>query len=355
MTYANHREFDRHENVRVFRDPQNGLVAVIAVHSTYRGPGAGGCRFWSYPNEDAAVTDALRLSRAMSYKNAMADLPLGGGKTAIVAPQGEVDRVALFEAFGRAVHSLAGQYITAEDVGTTPADMVAASRYTSFVSGLPVADGAAGGNPAPWTAKGVFDAIAETLRHKGRTIASVSVAVQGVGNVGSRLAELLRAADADLVVCDANEERAAEVAKRVSAAIVAPDDIYEQDVDVFAPCALGGVFDDVNIARLKARVLVGAANNQLATDDHALVLHEKGFDYVPDYVVNAGGIICCAGEYLGWSVDEISRRVDAIGPRVKTLIARSEAERVPPSVVAARVAAQRIGRNEAAAAKSAAE
>lgn len=347
MTYEQHPEFDRHEDVRVWRDEASGLHAIIAIHSTYKGPAAGGCRFWNYADEAEAATDALRLSRGMTMKNAIADLPLGGGKATIITPRGDFDRNALLQSFGRAVESLKGRYITAEDVGTTTADMQTVSRATRFVSGLPVAAGQPGGDPAPWTAKGVFAAIVEALGHKGRDLGRASVAIQGVGNVGSRLAELLRARGVELVISDADEERAAEVGERLSARVVGLEHIYEQDVDVFSPCALGGVFDDDNIAKLKARILVGAANNQLATDGHAQVLQEKDFLYVPDYVVNAGGIICCAGEYFGWSLEEISQRVDAIGPRVKTLLARSVAEGSTPSVIAARVANQRIGRGEA--------
>ena len=316
-----------HERVLLAADPVTGLKAILAVHSTARGPAFGGCRFWSYDNELAALNDALRLSQGMSHKNALANLPFGGGKAVIIKPQGEFDRAALFAAFGRAVQSLDGAYITAEDVGTTTADMKGMMAHTSYVSGIP-RDGAFGGDPSPKTAWGVFVSIDEGVKRVlGReSLQGVRVALQGLGAVGWHLAEFLHQAGAKLIVADVNGEKVARAVTELGAQAVSVDEILAADVDVVAPCALGATLNAVSIPALKARLIAGAANNQLATAADGDALQARGIMYLPDYLVNAGGIISVAREYRGegeetavmTEVGQIRGRVAELLDRVKT-------------------------------------
>jgi leucine dehydrogenase len=309
-----HAEFTGHECVRIIADPDAKLFGVVAIHSTARGPAAGGCRLSTYPAEERVLNDALRLSRAMSFKNALADLPWGGGKAVINKPAEPFDRPALFEAFGRCVDELEGRYITAEDVGTSTADMAHVARRTRHVTGLAGTGAEVGGDPSPWTAEGVRNALRAALgRRAGEPLSDLRIAIQGVGHVGGVLAQLLSESGAHLVLTDVDEDRLAEVAGRLGAETVAPDSIYEVDADVFMPCALGAVLNDETIPRLKASLVVGAANNQLANDEAAEALDRAGIVYVPDYVINSGGIICCAAEHHGWARADVARRIHRIG------------------------------------------
>ncbi|WBQ09416.1 amino acid dehydrogenase [Hyphomonadaceae bacterium ML37] len=296
MSVFEHSAFDDHEKVLFATDPETGLKAILAVHSTARGPAVGGCRMWTYPSSVEALTDVLRLSQGMSYKNIMADLPIGGGKSVIIRPEGEFDREALFEAFGRALESLNGQYISAEDVGVSPADMVAARRATRHVVGLP--DGT--GDPSPITAKGVFLGIQACVeRGLGKSdLNGVRIAVQGAtGHVGGYLCRHLAEAGAELFLADIKAEPLAELARELGATVVSdPGAIYDVDADVFAPCALGAVINPSTIGRLKVKIVAGAANNQLETRDMGQALMDRGILYAPDYVINAGGIINVMGE-----------------------------------------------------------
>jgi len=296
MTLFDSPAFEGHEGVHSFFDEKTGLKTIIAVHSTARGPAAGGCRMWPYANAAAALDDALRLSRAMSYKNAMADLELGGGKAVIIGDSRSMKTPALFEAFGRAVDALGGRYWTAEDVGVSPADLASARKATRYVAGLE-GHPAASGDPSPVTAEGVFRGVRLAVRRAlKRDLDGVTVAIQGVGHVGAYLAEKLHAAGARLILTDVNEEALAEVAARTKAQTVAPGAIFDVEADVFAPCALGGAINETTLPRLRAKVVAGGANNQLADPAIGRALFEQGVLYAPDYVINGGGIINVAGE-----------------------------------------------------------
>ena len=313
-----------HERVLLAADEQTGLKAILAVHSTARGPAFGGCRFWAYDNELAGLNDALRLSQGMSLKNALADLPFGGGKAAILKPAGDFDRAALFAAFGRAVQSLNGAYITAEDVGTTTADMRGMQAHTSYVSGIP-RDGAFGGDPSPKTAWGVFVSIQAGVRlHlKRASLDGVRVAVQGLGAVGWHLAEFLHQAGAKLVVADVDAAKVERARVQFGAQVVSVQDILAAEVDVLAPCALGAVLNAVSIPTLRASLVAGAANNQLATAADGDALQSRGILYLPDYLVNAGGIISVAREYRQEGEEQaVMAEVSRIADRVEELLGR---------------------------------
>lgn len=347
-------DFDAHEAVRLFELDEVGAHAIIAVHSTYLGPATGGCRVWPYPVPTQALTDALRLSRGMSYKNALADLPLGGGKSVIIPPPGDFDRRALFEAFGRAVDSLGGQYITAEDVGSRVADMQIVATQTRYVGGLPPADGLAGGDPSPWTALGVFLSIEAALDWRtGRPLNGAKVSVQGVGGVGADLCRRLVEAGAEVTLADVDARRALAVAERFGANAVNSSDIHRVAADVFAPCALGGGLNAATLGAIAAPIICGAANNQLADVEIGEALNRRGKLYCPDYVVNAGGIIAVHSESLGLSVADVETKVAAIPGRLVDILTRAERSALPPGVVADRIARERLGRGQAEASERA--
>lgn len=319
MSVFSSSAFDDHERVLFCRDAASGLSAIIAIHSTALGPAAGGCRLWSYPSDDAAIYDVLRLSRGMSYKNAMAGLRFGGGKAVILRTADFQPADALYERFGEFVDSFHGDYITAEDVGMSVAQMEIIARRTKFVSGLPQRAGHAGGDPSPKTAFGVFKGIEAAVAFKLEkpSLAGCSVAVQGVGNVGYYLCRYLADAGARLLVSDVSEERVQRAVAEFGAEPIAAEEILFQDVDVVAPCALGAILSKESIPRIQASVVAGGANNQLETDADGRRLLEAGILYAPDYVINGGGIINVASEYYGGEDDaEVMRRVAAIGPRL---------------------------------------
>lgn len=320
-------------------DPGARLEGVIVIHSTALGPGAGGCRLWPYPSIDEAFADAVRLAEGMSYKNAMACLPFGGAKAVIRQPEGPFDRKALFTAFGNAVEALKGRYVTAEDVGTTVADMDIAARATRYVVGRTRGGTRAGGNPAPWTAQGVFLAI-RAGAHAGlrSELSGKTVAVQGLGQVGSELCRLLAAAGANLVVSDIDTERRDRIAREYGARISSAQDIILYDADIFAPCALGGVLTRKTAGAMKARLVCGAANNQLAEPGVADVLQERGIVYVPDYVANAGGIVNASAEYLEEDQTQVELRVARIGLRVQIVLEEAARTKRSPAVVADQIA-----------------
>jgi len=337
--------YSDHERVTWLHDAATGLRAVIAVHSSARGPAMGGCRLWCYPDPAAALADALRLSEGMSLKNAMADLPLGGGKAVILGPlPGGAGRAAAFRAFGRAIESMGGRYVTAEDVGVGVADMAEIAVETRHVSGVTAAGGV-GGDPSPYTARGVLRGITAAARQAlGRSdLDRLRVGVQGVGNVGGALARLLAEQGARLSVADIDPVRQARIADETGADIAGLEEVLTADLDVLAPCALGGAITAPVAATLRARIVAGAANNQLATPEAGEILHRRGVTYVPDYVANAGGIIAVGAEYLGQgSAATVLADVDAIGPRIAALLARSAAEATPPEVIADRMAREII-------------
>jgi leucine dehydrogenase len=340
-------DFDDHEHVHMFRDRASGLTAVIAVHSTHLGPGAGGVRYWHYPQRAAAITDALRLSRGMSYKNAMAGLPMGGGKGVILADERGAKTPELLAAFGRAVESLGGAYVTAEDVGITDADMVEIAKHTSHVSGLPVASGEAGGDPGPLTALGVYLGIKAAIREKlnADSAQGVRVAVQGVGSVGGGVARRLAAEGATLTLADVNLARAKALADELGAELADSAAIMEIEADVLSPNALGAILTEASIERLRVPIVAGGANNQLATAADGQRIHDRGIVYAPDYVINAGGIINVALEYLGQgSREEVESRIHQIPGRLAEIWAESKASGTPAAAVADRMAQTLIGR-----------
>ena len=341
-------DFDDHEGVHLFSDRDSGLSAIIAVHSSKLGPAAGGVRFWHYGDTRAAITDALRLSRGMSYKNAMANLPLGGGKGVILANEpGATVTTAQLEAFGRAVESLSGKYVTAEDVGMSEARMKVVATQTRHVSGLPVAEGGAGGDPGPVTARGVYLGVkAAAKRGLGADdMRGVRVAIQGVGSVGGGVARLLAADGATLTLADVNAERARALAAELGADVVDADAILTHDADLFSPNALGAILTEQSIPTLKAKVVAGGANNQLATRADGKRLQDAGILYAPDYVINAGGIINVGLEYLGQgNMAEVQARVDKIPLRLIEVWDESDRTGDPQSEVADRIAQRLIGR-----------
>ncbi|WP_416050948.1 Leu/Phe/Val dehydrogenase [Cupriavidus basilensis] len=314
-----------HERVTLATDPESGLQAIIAIYSTSLGPAFGGCRYWAYPAESDALTDALRLSQGMAYKNALADLPFGGGKAVILRTPAQTDRTKLFRAFGRMVESLGGRYITAEDVGTTVEDMVAARTQTRYISGMP-REGTFGGNPSPKTAYGVFVGIEAAVRYvlDHHSLQGVSVAVQGLGSVGWDLCRQLHAAGARLIVADIHGAKAEQAREQFGAQVVSTTAITSVAADVFAPCALGAVITPAVAEGCQFKIVAGGANNQLASLDEGDTLQRRGIFYAPDFLINAGGIISCAREYLGGAeeaavlaeVARIRERVFALAQRV---------------------------------------
>ncbi|MFC0589031.1 Glu/Leu/Phe/Val dehydrogenase [Novosphingobium aquiterrae] len=346
-------DFDDHEMVHFVRDRASGLTAIIALHSTHLGPAAGGTRFWHYVDPAMAMCDALRLSRGMSYKNAMAGLPMGGGKAVILADANGTKTAAMLAAFGDAVGSLGGRYVTAEDVGISEADMVAVSQRTRHVTGLPVAgEGSAGGDPGPFTAYGIFLGVKAAVKEKlGKdSMAGVHVAVQGTGSVGGGLARQLAADGARLTLADVNADRAAALAAELGARHVPAETIMDTACDVFSPNALGAVLNDEGIARLQAPIVAGGANNQLARPEHGAMLAGRGILYAPDYVINAGGIIAVALEYLAReqgkpsSLADVRERIEQIPGRLRTIWQESARTGRSSDEVADTMAQRLIGR-----------
>ena len=345
-------DFDDHECVHFVRDPQSGLTAIIALHSTHLGPGGGGTRLWHYENPEGAIHDALRLSRGMSYKNAMAGLPMGGGKAVILADKARSKTPEMLAAFGRAIEGLGGRYVTAEDVGMSEADMVAIAQQTDHVSGLPVEDGMAGGDPGPFTAYGIYLGIKAAVAHKlGKdSLVGVHVALQGTGSVGSGVARLLAKDGARLTLADIASDRAAALAEELGGTAVPADSIMTVDCDVFSPNALGAILDAQSIPALQCKIVAGGANNQLARAGDGERLAGRGILYAPDYVINAGGIIDVALEYLGrragkpHTVAEVNKRIEQIPGRLSSIWHESEEGGMSPDRVADAMAQQLIGR-----------
>jgi leucine dehydrogenase len=341
-------DFDAHEALHFITDPACGLRAVIAVHSTYLGPSAGGTRFWHYADEQDAVTDALRLSQGMSYKNAMAGLPLGGGKAVILADKERTKTPAMLAAFGKAVDHLCGRYITAEDVGVSVPDMIEIRRQTRYVSGLPLESGVGvGGDPGPHTSFGVFLGIKAAVRRAlaKSSLDGLHIALQGAGSVASGVAMHAAAEGARVSIADIDTAKAETLAQKVGGRTVDPADIMTIEADVFSPCALGAVLTEKSIAALKVPVVAGGANNQLATRADGERLQARGILYAPDYVMNAGGIINVGLEYLGERDPEVAReRIDQIPHRLEQIWQESADTGVDPASVADSIARRLIGR-----------
>jgi leucine dehydrogenase len=337
MSIFSQPDFDAHESVHASFDAAAGLKCFIAIHSTALGPAWGGCRMWPFGSEDDAMRDVLRLSRGMSYKNAMAGLAYGGGKAVIIGDPRHDKSPALFEAFGRAVEELGGRYITAEDVGTSVEDMECVARVTDHVGGIPQAQGYRGGDPSPKTAFGVYQGMRAAVEVAlGRdSLEGLAVAVQGVGNVGYHLCRYLSEAGARLLVADLNGESVERAVQEFGAVAVAPDQILGTQADILAPCALGGVLSAKTIPALKVKLVAGAANNQLATAADGERLHNRGIVYAPDYVVNAGGIIAVAAERER-DIDqaEVMARIERIHGRTRNVLEVAKKSGRPPHEVA---------------------
>ncbi len=339
------RDFDGHELVVFGHDAASGLRAIIAIHSTALGPAAGGCRLWPYPTTTEAVADVLRLSRGMSYKNAMAGLPFGGGKAVIIGNSHRSKTPELFQAFGRLVDSLAGRYVTAEDVGTTPADMASVARATRYVAGLGAAPGQAGGDPGPKTALGVHLGIKAAVKFRlGRTdLRGIRIAIQGLGGVGYHLCARLAAEGAELFVADVQPAAVQRACEQFEARAVAAEEVLGLEVDVLSPCALGGVLNAQSIPRLRAGIVAGAANNQLAQDQDAAALQATGVLYAPDYVINAGGIISVSREYHGGASEaQVIADIQGIPARLTEIFERARRENRTTSAVADQMARERL-------------
>jgi leucine dehydrogenase len=323
MSVFDHLEFDNHESLHYFNDDKTGLRAIVAVHSTALdstalGPAAGGTRRWVYENDADALTDVLRLSRGMSYKNAVAGLKFGGGKAVILASKSP----ELFRTFGRCVNSIGGDYVTAEDVGCSVDDMRYVHEVTEYVSGLPQSGHDAGGDPSPWTALGCFQGIkaAGAARLGSESLEGLRIAVQGVGHVGLHLCRLLHEAGAELLISDVNRDNLKMATDEIPATVVAPNELLFADVDVLAPCALGNVLTSTTIPKIKAKIIAGAANNQLSTAEDGVRLAGRDILYAPDYVINAGGIISVAAEYYGnSSEDDVRADVGRIKDRLQEI------------------------------------
>ena len=340
--FWDHFDFDHHESVHLFDDAKTGLQAIISIHSTHLGPAAGGTRFWHYADKAAAVTDALRLSRGMSYKNAMAGLTAGGGKAVILADAARSKTQDMLDCFARAVESLGGRYITAQDVGMSEADMVSLSSHTQHVAGLP----GQGGDPGPYTARGVYLGVkAAAKRALGvDTMAGVHVAVQGIGSVGGGTARYLAAEGATLTIADVDTMRAEALAKELGAHCVSVNQIMSVQADIFSPNALGAILTEASVAALRVKAVAGGANNQLATVREGRLLADRGILYAPDYVINAGGIINVLRHIDGAGDDEINTRIDAIPDRLDAVWDQSESTGSTPAEVADQMAKKLIGR-----------
>ena len=349
MNIFSHPDFDEHERVLFGHDPQSGLKAIIAIHNTNLGPALGGCRMWPYSNEDEALKDVLRLSRGMSYKSALANLPLGGGKAVIIGDPRQQKTSELLKAMGRFIESANGQYITAEDSGTSVPDLKVMAEETSYVAGImekPCADGQLrSGDPSPSTAYGVYRGLVSAVEFRlGRSdLSGLKVAIQGVGNVGFRLARHLRDAGAELWVTDIYDDMVQRCVKELGATAVHSDEIYGLDVDVFAPCAMGGILNDQTISQLKATVVAGAANNQLDQPSHGEALRQRGILYAPDYAINSGGIIDVCYERMGnFDLQAVNVHIESIHSTLMEIFARADSEQQSTHVIADLVAKERF-------------
>lgn len=316
----------------------------IAIHSTALGPAIGGTRFWHYENDEAATKDLLRLARGMTYKNALAGIPFGGGKSIIKRPNQLSDREQLFRAHGRFVETFSGRYVTAEDVGTSPADMEFVRMETNHVAGLL----GKSGDPSPVTARGVFRALQAAARHRWGSddVAGRTVALQGCGHVGYHLASNLQQAGARLIASDVDAEKVESVVKEFGAVAVPPDEIYGCAADIFAPCALGGIINDQTIPQFKVEVIAGAANNQLLDMRHGDELHRLGLLYAPDYAANSGGVINGCRELLGWEALPSATKVDEIYDTLLDIFRVAEKEGIPTYKAADRLAERRLGKKD---------
>jgi len=338
-----HPDYDQHEQVLECRDDKSGLHALIAIHNTRNGPALGGRRMWPYSDREAAISDVLRLSRGMSYKSALTRLPLGGGKAVIIGDPSRDKTRKLLLAMADFIETCEGRYITSVDSGTSVADLQVMRERSKHISGIPTASGS-GGNPSPTTAYGSFIGLQRAVAfHLGRqSLDGITVAIQGVGNVGYCLARYLTQAGAKVYVCDIQAGNVQRAELQLGATGIPCNQIHGLDVDVFSPCAMGGTLNDETIAALGASIVAGAANNQLARPEHGLALHERGVLYAPDYVINAGGIIDVCYQHFGGDADTVRAHVDWIPGTLGEIFQRASSGNLPTSLVADRMAQERV-------------
>lgn len=337
LDYAiNHGFGDLHFKV----DPATGMKAIVAIHSTKLGPALGGCRFIEYPDTASAINDAMRLARGMSYKAASVNLPLGGGKSVIIKPSGSFDREAYFHAFGKFVNELNGRYITALDSGTHLSDMDIISEHAPYVASLSKQNG----DPSPYTASGIFKGIQASVDFglKKDNLRGLHIAIQGLGHVGYLLAQQLHEAGARLTVADINEANVQRAVNEFGARAISTSEIHKIPCDVFSPCALGAVMNDTTIMQLQCKIVAGAANNQLAHRQHGLKLHERGVLYAPDYVINAGGLIFAASQYLETCDEEVNHQINGIGQALREIYVLSQKLNQPTSDIADKLAQEKL-------------
>lgn len=334
-----------YEQLVFCQDKVSGLKAIIAIHDTTIGPALGGTRMWTYESEEAAIEDALRLAKGMTYKNAAAGLNLGGGKTVIIGDPRKDKNEEMFRAFGRFIQGLNGRYITAEDVGTTVEDMDLIHEETNYVTGISPAFGSSG-NPSPVTAYGVYRGMKAAAKEAFGTdsLEGKVIAVQGVGNVAYTLCKHLHEEGAQLIVTDIHKESVQRAVNDFGAKAVEPDEIYSVECDIFAPCALGAIINDQTIPQLKAKVIAGAANNQLKDTRHGEIIHEMGIIYAPDYVINAGGVINVADELYGYNRERALKKVELIYNNIEKVLDISKRDNIPTYLAADRMAEERIER-----------
>ena len=348
MSVFSHPEFDNHEQLSFFCDEETGLKAIIAIHNTNRGPALGGCRMWNYASDEEALRDVLRLSKGMTYKSALANLDLGGGKSVIIGDPRKHKSEDLLAAMGRFLERTGNQYIAAEDSGTSVPDLQVMGRETANVAGITERTGIDGlpcnGDPSPATAYGTFIGLKTAVQYQldRKDLTGLKVAIQGVGNVGYRLAEHLHAAGAQLFVTDIHEEQVQRAVAELGATAVSQNEILSLDVDVIAPCALGAVLNDDSIPLIKAKVVAGASNNQLASQRHDLMLRERGILYAPDYVLNAGGIIDIFYERVGHEHTKVRAHIETIADTLTEIFSRADAQDRPTGEIANELAEERF-------------
>lgn len=347
MSVFDHKEFDNHEHVAFYSDSQTGLKAIIAVHNSNLGPALGGCRMWPYADSAEALNDVLRLSQGMTYKAAMAGLKQGGGKAVILGDPRTQKSDALMQSMGKFVDSLGGKYITAEDSGIAVSDIHEMAKHTRYVGGVNAKyrhdGGEADGNPAPATAYGVFVGLKASVKHAlGCDLKGVRVAIQGLGHVGYRLAEQLHREGAELFVTDIYPDNLTKAQEALNATVVSPEEIFDLEVDVFAPCALGAIINANTLPRIKAKVIAGAANNQLSEEALGTELVQRGILYAPDYVINGGGIIDIYHQQMDSNADALRAHIEQIGETLEQIYIRAQQSNEATNTVANRIAQERF-------------
>lgn len=346
MSVFSNQFFSSHEKVIFINDAKTNLKAIIAIHNTNLGPALGGCRFFDYSNENDAICDVLRLSKAMTYKASMANLALGGGKSVIIGDPKKLKSASLLQEFGSKIAELSGKYIVAEDVGTCPLDMEQIKKSTDYVVGLPKTIGGSG-DPSIYTAKGVLYGIKACLKFLSgsENLEKLHVAIQGLGNVGMKLAELLYNAGAKLTITDTDPDKIKIALDKFNAKAVAPDEIFSVEADIFSPCAMGGVINDESIKKMKFKIIAGAANNQLAQDYHAKELNDLGIIYAPDYVINAGGLINVAHEGKNYDPENVMQKVAKIYDSIEKVLNLAKIEKISSKQSSDKIAEEKMLKN----------